>query len=310
MRLFQRIAASIFALHAFASALPAMATDTLKVALQNPQVEKLSTDQFTFLEGPAFDGGHLLYFTDMPANAIYTYDLASKQIAQFMGDTHNGNGLLFNREGKLLLCEQDAGLISAIDLNDKSRVVITSGYEGKRFNRPNDLVMDKSNGIYFSDPSWAPSNPQPLKGVYYTDDKGSTALLVADMDKPNGVVLTADEKYLYVDDSGSDIVRRYPVLAPGKLGEKVDFAKLPGGSLFGGSGADGVAIDVEGRLFVTYRQGIAVFDAKGKMLGNIPFPEQVSNCTFAGKDMNELYVTGRKNLYRVTLPTRGLRFPQ
>lgn len=272
--------------------------------------EKLSQNQFEFVEGPAWDGEDLIYFSDIPNTSVHSYNLETGEFTQVLNDSNGANGLLFNREGELLFCEQDTGLISAYNLSSRNRRNLVNNYQGTRFNRPNDLVMDKRGGIYFTDPSWSDERPQLVKGVYYLNNAGELTRVVDNMDKPNGIILSPDEKYLYIVDSAHYKIRRYTLDAPGVLGKEILFAELAYENMKQASNADGLAMDSSGNLFVSYRHGVSVFNSEGKSLGIIKVPEGPSNLEFAGENRNELYITAHTNLYRVTLPVAGLRFPQ
>lgn len=271
---------------------------------------KVSQDQFKFVEGPAWDGKDLLYFTDIPNNAIYAYSLANNSFRQILNDSEGTNGLLFTRDAALLLCQQDSGRISRMTLTNMERTPLVESFEGSRFNRPNDLVMDKTGGLYFTDPSWADERPQTIKGVYYLSAAGKLRRVISDMDKPNGVVLSPDEKFLYVVDSANYKIRRYHMNTAGKPKDVRVFAELNYKDIRQPSNADGLAMDTDGRLYVSYRFGVGVFNEGGTHLGTIKVAEEPSNLEFAGAQMNELFITAHTNLYKVQLPVRGLRFPQ
>lgn len=278
----------------------------------NAKVEKLSGDQFDFAEGPAWDNNGGVYFTDIPNNSIYRYDLATKKFTLVTDHTAGANGLMFNRENNLLACEQDIGAISLWNINGTKLETLVAEYDGIRFNRPNDLVLDKSNGIYFTDPSWSEERPQEIKGVYYLDAEGNISRLIEDMDKPNGIILSRDESTLYIADTDSFEVRAYPVAAPGQLGERTVFATLnrPDGYEGKSSGADGVALDSHGNLYITSRFGIQIFSPEGEFIDLIEVPEAPTNCVFTGMDLDTLFITAGKNVYAVKLNTRGVTFPQ
>lgn len=283
-----------------------------KTGLDFSQFEaiKVSQDQFSFVEGPAWDGKDLLYFTDIPNNAIHAYSLSNNSFRQVLNDSEGTNGLLFTPAGTLLLCQQDSGRISEMTLANMQRKPLVETFEGKRFNRPNDLVLDKKGGLYFTDPSWAEERPQQIKGVYYLSAEGKLTRVISDMDKPNGLVLSPNEKYLYIVDSANYKIRRYKIGDAGKLKDLRIFAELNYKDIRQPSNADGIAMDTDGRLYVSYRFGVGVFDENGTHLGTIKTPEGPSNLEFAGAQMNELFITAHTNLYKATLPVRGLRFPQ
>ncbi len=276
------------------------------------EVTKLSRDQFEFVEGPAWDNKGTVYFTDIPNNSIYRYNPVSGEFTRITDNSAGTNGLMFNRDNNLLACEQETGALAEWDTDGNRLGTLVAEYNGIRFNRPNDLVVDKSNGIYFTDPSWSEERPQQIKGVYYLDADGNVTRLVEDMDKPNGIILSPDESVLYISDTDSFDVRAYPVIAPGKLGERMTFATLTHPDDYEShiSGADGVAIDVHGNLYVTTRFGVQIFDPQGEFVDLIELPEAPTNCVFSGENLDTLFITARKNVYRIKLNTRGLIFPQ
>ena len=276
------------------------------------EVVKLSNDEYEFLEGPAWDGKNSVYFTDIPQNSIYKYNLNTKKFDLVTSALHEPNGLMFSNKNTLYTCEHKTGSLIELDKNGTKLSVLAGSYNGAPFNQPNDLVIDKQGGVYFTDPSWNEDRPQVTKGVYYRNSNGKTKLLVKDMDKPNGIILSTDESTLYINDSDSFEVRAYGIAAPGQLGAKQTFAFLhrPEGYQGNNTAADGMAIDIHGNLYITTKFGIQVFDKNGKKLGIIDMPEPPSNCAFAGKNLDTLFVTARKNTYMIKLNTTGLRFPQ
>jgi gluconolactonase len=122
---------------------------------------------------------------------------------------------------------------------------------------------------------------------------------------PNGIILSPDEKTLYVIPSGQAEMLAYPVTAPGKIGDKRIFCTLKQASGKTNGGGDGLAVDVKGNLYITSALGVQVFDPAGSLLGIIEFPEQPANCDFGGKDMKTLYATARTSVYSVPMEIAG-----
>ena len=217
------------------------------------------------------------------------------------------------KKKRLLACEGGAGRITALDVDGKVVEIIASEYEGKRFNSPNDLVIDSKGGIYFTDPTWDPRPPQKQNGVYYRSKDGAILRLIDDMDKPNGILLSPDGSILYVDDSNSMLVRAYDVNtegvhAEGVLSNRRSFVSLRTKPGSGTAVADGMAMDVHGRLYITTDTGIQIFNRNGASITTIDVPEQPANCTFGGPDMNILYITAQTGLYAIRLNTVGLQY--
>jgi gluconolactonase len=266
---------------------------------------------FQFLEGPASDGQGNLFFTDVAGNKIHRLG-SDGSIVPFLDPSNHCNGLMFDGQGRLVACEMDGRLIS-IDVSTRKVAALADQYEGKRFNAPNDLVVDRSGGIYFTDPRFRAPMPLPqgVEGVYYRASDGKVTRLISGLPAPNGVILSVDEKTLYVIPSQQKEMMSYPVESPGKLGAGKVFCSLKQqeGTTGAGNGGDGLTIDTQGNLYITSRLGIQVFDPEGKLLGIIEFPEQPANATFGGPDMKTLYVTARTSLYSVAMESRGHRFP-
>ncbi|QDV19873.1 Gluconolactonase precursor [Gimesia panareensis] len=271
---------------------------------------KVFTD-FKFTEGPAFDLKGNLYFTDIPDNKIYKVDTKG-ELSVFLEPSNHCNGLMLDGSGKLLACEMDGRLVS-INLKNKKVKPLAAKYEGKRFNAPNDLVVDRTGGIYFTDPHFRAPEPLPQGkvAVYYRSADGKVTRLIDDLKAPNGVILSPDEKTLYVIPSMQKEMWAYPVTAPGKIGKGRVFCTLKQAEGYKepGSGGDGLTIDTNGNLYITTGLGLQVYSPEGKLLGIIEVPEKPANVTFGGKDNSSLFITARTSLYRIDTKAKGHRFP-
>ncbi len=211
---------------------------------------------------------------------------------------------------RLLACEMD-GRLKEFSLDDKKETVLADKHEDKRFNAPNDLVIDQSGGIYFTDPRFRAPDPWPQgkEAVYYRAADGKVTRLLDDRKAPNGIILSPDEKTLYVIPSMEKQMWSYPVEAPGKIGPGKVLCELrqPKGSDNGGG--DGLTVDTAGNLYITSGLGVQVVSPDGKILGVIEFPEQPANVTFGGPNRKTLYVTARTSLYSVEMEATGHVFP-
>ncbi len=261
---------------------------------------------FEFTEGPAWDGKGLLYFTDIPNARIHTVDAAG-EVTVFVEDSGPCNGLMFNAKGELYACNMGGELV-AWDIAHGEKRVLAAQYGGKRFNAPNDLVIDAAGGVYFTDPMFRAPQPLPQggQGVYYLSAGGELTRLIEDLPAPNGILLSIDEKTLYVLPTMTAEMRAYPVEAAGQIGERRTFCTVRGNR----GGCDGATIDEHGNLYLTTGTGVQVFSPAGEALGVIEFPEQPSNCTFGGADGKTLYVTARKSLYSVPMKVKGHWYAQ
>jgi len=265
--------------------------------------------KYTFTEGPAVDADGAVYFSDIPNRRIHRIDTSGK-VAIFREDSNSANGLMVNPKGEVVACEMD-GAVVVLSQSGESRRVITDRYEGKRYNAPNDLVLDRAGGVYFTDPQFRAPMPLPQGKtcVYYVDASGKVTRLIENLPNPNGVLLSPDEKTLYVLPSGQKQMMAYPVGSPGKLGAGKVFCELEQAKAGANGGGDGGTVDSKGNVYITSATGLQVFDPSSKKLGTIPFPEQPSNATFGGKDMKTLYVTARTSVYTCPMEVTGHRYP-
>jgi gluconolactonase len=268
------------------------------------EVKKLHT-MLQFTEGPTSDGQGNLYFSDIPANKIYRMS-ASGELSVLLDPSNHTNGLMYNGAGKIVACEMD-GRIVEIDIATKQVRPLAAQYGGNRFNAPNDLVLDRQGGIYFTDPHFRAPTPLPQDkvAVYYRDAQGSVTRLIDDLKAPNGVILSPDEKTVYVVPTMQKEIMAYPVTSPGKLGAGTVLCTLQQPEGRDNTGGDGLTIDTQGNLYITSSLGIQVFNPQGKLLGILAFPEQPANCTFGGPGNRTLYVTARTSLYAVDMEAQG-----
>ena len=269
---------------------------------------ELVKDGFMFTEGPVGtpDGG--LYFTDIRANKIYKIDPEGK-ITTVRMNTGGANGLALNG-GELYAAEGTAKLVSRGNQNGRNTTVIDIT-NAPLLGAPNDLIFDVKGGFYFTDPGATPMFPKVAgqfgKVYYVATSVGIPPYPIDDkIARPNGLTLTLDGRFLLVDDTLGDTIWSFDVQPKVKSKgiKKTEFAKI---TLLtdGESLADGMAIDREGRVYVTTGAGIQVFDKKGKFLGNIKVPKQPSNVAFSGPDKKTLYITAREAVYKLKMISQG-----
>lgn len=290
-----------------------------------------SAVELVFTEGPAYHADGSVYFSDIANDRIMRLAPGAETADTFLRPSGRSNGLMFDRNGQLLACEgnERGGLggrrIVRIDPVSKQRTVVADRFEGKRFNSPNDLCLDKQGRIYFTDPYYGPDRDQlelDVEGVYRVDADGTNLVRVLGADRiarPNGIAISADQKTLFVVDN-------HPVKPVRKLWAfKLDEQGLPQGKgreLYDwgkGRGGDGMCIDTQGNLYVagganrSYPNqntdnpaGVYCFDPQGKFSGIIPVPEDmVTNCCFGGPDLKTLYVTSGKTLWKIRTKVAG-----
>lgn len=280
------------------------------VVPQNAQVEKLwSEGEFT--EGPAQGPDGCIYFSDI-GNRIMRFDPATRETKVFRDPSGRANGLEFDLKGRLLAAEganTGGNRRVTVTESDGTIRVLAEKWQNKRFNSPNDLTIDRQGRIYFSDPRYVGAEPREIdtESVYRIDLDGTVTQIISDVRKPNGIAVSPDMKTLYLAESdprGKQQLLAFDLNKDGSVGPKRivhDFGKM--------RGIDGMSVDEAGRIYGAAGSGDAggvyIFDAAGKQLGVVRVPESPTNCVFAGKDRDILYITAGKSLYRVRLNTRG-----
>ncbi len=272
-------------------------------------LEKLA-DGFQFTEGPSANKEGNVYFTDQPNNRILVYyhkkefDEVIEALVVFMEPAGRSNGLSFDNQGNLWSCADEKNELWRVS-PDKDVEVIVDNYEGKLLNGPNDLWIDPSGGVYFTDPfykrSWWSHEemPQEKQCVYYLKPDHKRILLVeSDLLQPNGIVGTPDGKKLFVADIRGNKTWSYSINPDGTLSDKTLFCEM---------GSDGMTIDSQGNIYLTGK-GVTIFDNQGTRLGNIAVPENwTANVCFGGSNLKYLYITASKGLYRISLKVKGTR---
>jgi gluconolactonase len=264
------------------------------------EIVKLHTG-FAYTEGPAADAHGNVYFSDIPNNRIHKID-AEGRLSTFLENSEACNGLMIDAQGRLLACQGKAKRLIAIDTQTKKITILADKCEGKELGTPNDLVIDRAGGVYFT--------ATDTEFVFYVDAQGMVTRLPVKTSRPNGVKLSLDETTLYVLPSGTGKVMAYPVVARGKLGMGKVFCELvPNPKNPGRPGGDGLVIDDKGNVYLTRpsMKLIQVVDAEGKTLRLIHLPQEPSNCTFGGVDNATLYVTAQSSIYALKTDATGRR---
>ncbi len=255
-------------------------------------------DDFRGTEGPmAFSDGSLL-FTEAQATQV-TRIGADGSVSALLTNAGVPNALALNRKGELLAVLTGQPALAVIYPAAKARTLADS-FNGKPLNRPNDLVVDRRGGVYFTDPGGRvkPAEAPPSPAVYYFNPAGKLLLATSDVAVPNGIQLSPNEKTLYVADTRGEYVVAFDVGSDGSLSGRRNFAHVA-------VGGDGLAVDSAGRLYVATTLGVEVVGPDGAALGVITLPKQPQNLAFAGRDKRTLYVVGRGTVYQIPMLTRG-----
>lgn len=296
-------------------------------------------------EGPAVAPDGSIYFSDIPfgkdKGMILRFDPKTKTTTVFTDDSGKSNGLKFDAKGRLIACEgSDLGgrRVARYDVKTGKSTTIADKYQGKRFNAPNDLVVDRLGRIYFSDPRYLGDEPRELehRAVYRIDTDGTVVEVTHDCEKPNGVTMSPDQRTLYVIDHNNGTDKIDPDAAPPKKGAmKVYAFPLGADGLVNGprrtlvdfgaeNGGDGLCVDAKGNVYIAARSlkrpGILVIDPTGKEVAFIPtgvsqpgakepvgIPSNV--CFGIGAESKTLYATVDTSLWRIPLKVDGFQVP-
>lgn len=263
-------------------ALAAAATLTARAQ----DIKQLATS-FAFTEGPALGPDGKIYFSDIPNSRIHAHDPKSGDTKIHRENSGGANGLEWSADGSTLFaCEGKARRISR-QKGDAIEAVVDQ-FEGKKLNAPNDLALDKHGGLYFTDPAYGlkdADKEQSCEGVYYVAADGKTKRVIDTMKRPNGITISPDGKTLVVADHGGSAIWKYPVTAPGQLGEGKKIADI---------GSDGLVLDAKGNILCTWKTDVVVLGPDGAELRKIKIPEGPANVELVGE---KLYITARKSFY-------------
>lgn len=255
---------------------------------------------FAFTEGPLWRAAtNDLLFNDVLGNATKKLTLPDT-VADFRNPSDRANGMALDPAKKLVVCEGFGGgrRVSRENAMGGFDLVIDS-WMGKKLNSPNDVIVRSDGTIYFTDPDYAVviDKQQTYNGVYRVAPNGTPSLVASDLNLPNGIVLSPNEKILYVADNGAGKIFKFDVAADGSTSNKASFVDV--------SQPDGITINDQGDLFVAAQTGVEVFKADGSSLGKLTVAQQPSNVAFGGADRKTLFITARTALYKAELSVSG-----
>ena len=283
-------------------------TDGLATILETAEAQRLATG-FVFTEGPLWHPDGFYYFVDVRASRLYR--LAPGGSPELVREkTGGGNGTTFDLQGRLVICEGDNRRVTRTSADGRIDVLMDR-FEGKRLNRPNDVVCRSDGGIYFTDPGLRvplAERELPYAGVYRVTPDGATSL-VADFEYPNGLAFSPDERFLYVANTRWAQYIHVLELDPGggKVLRRRIFADMSSDEPDGVP--DGMKVDVEGRVYCTGPGGTWVFAPDGTRLGIIRTPEVPANLAFGGPDLRTLFLTARTSVYTLRVRVPGQPHP-
>ncbi|HTQ59936.1 MAG TPA: SMP-30/gluconolactonase/LRE family protein [Candidatus Solibacter sp.] len=295
-----------------------------KYDVKSAAVERLYTGA-RWAEGPVWFGdGRYLLFSDIPNNRILRWLEDTGEVSVFRAPSNYSNGNFRDREGRLLTCEHDTRRVTRTEY-DGSITVLIDNFQGKKFNAPNDIVTHSDGAIWFTDPGYGiMSNYEGHKApfelpavVYRLDPKTHEATVVAsDLDKPNGLCFSPDEKLLYIVDSGTP--KRPGDPRPIRVYDVVDGVRLKNGRLFvnmSPGSSDGIRCDRDGNVWSAAGwgpadyNGVHVFAPDGKLIGKIHLPETCANLCFGGAKKTRLFMAASQSLYSLYVEAQGAQTP-
>lgn len=292
--------------------------DTLEVAIGPSNLRLLARGGAS--EGPVWHPEGYLTFVWFTQSKLVRWD-TDGTVSVIREDTGEGNGCTLDRQNRLIMCEGMHRSVTRTE-PDGTIVAVADRWQGKRLNRPNDVVCASDGAIYFTDPqARMPMEDRELgfSGVFRIGPDGELRLATDKCGYPNGLAFSPDESILYVALTRQDercfeeaargelcphrAIRAFAVKPGGKLDDLGIFADM---SSAGPDSPDGIKVDIEGRVYCTGPGGIWVFDASGVRIGVLPVPEHTRNFAFGGRDLSTLYVTAGDSLYSVNTKTQGI----
>jgi len=290
---------------------------------------ELIRNGFTNLEGSSVSPDGIIFFVELilsrrdPLGAakIWSYDPSSNEFAIFTSPSGRTAGTEFDVFGNLICAEfTDGGgrRITERDIKTRDARFLATGYEGKPFNGPNDLTIDNKNRIYFTDYPYTirtESLYHRFGGVYRIDSVGIVTRIIENAGKPNGIVISPDQKSLYVGTNGYDIWNNQAILAYDLSPEGTVIFRSILVDFKTNSTVDGLTVDVEGNIYAgifrsTEGTGVRVYSPDGEELAYIKTPTGVQNVTFGkGEYIKTLFIVGQNSMYKIELETAGYHLP-
>ncbi len=291
------------------------------------KIEKIA-DDLLWSEGPLWDARNkTLLFSDIPRNrvmqwheekgvSVFLERSGYTGAAPFTGKEPGSNGLTFDPQGRLTLCQHGDRRVSRREA-DGTMKPLAVGYNGKKLNSPNDLVFDDKGNLWFTDPPYGlpgtfkdATKELPFQGVYRVAPDGAIKLATQELEAPNGLAFTPDFKTLYVANSQAHapIWKAYTVKADGTLDQGRVFADSTRYYKQGDGVPDGLKVDVHGNVFATGPGGVLIYSPDGTLLGRILTGVPTANVAF-GEDGATLFITANHRVLRLRTKTRGMPLP-
>lgn len=281
---------------------------------EDAKVELLASG-FNWSEGPVWHQGALV-FSDVPENTAFQWKEGEKAASIFLKPSgsadpagQGSNGLALAKDGSLILCQHGDRCVARLEKDGKF-TPLASTYEGKRFNSPNDLCIHSDGTIYFTDPSYGIKDKTKREldyhGIFKLSPDGKVTLLTKEVNWPNGIALSPDEKTLYIAVSDPAQPRVLSMNLDGS-NSRILFDATPLKSPTRKGGCDGLKVDQQGNIWTTGPGGVIILNSAGHHLGSILTGQATANCAF-GDNGSTLYITADMHLLRVKTSTKGTGF--
>jgi gluconolactonase len=290
-----------------------------KYRIANAGIERLATGM-RWCEGPVWIGdARCLLWSDIPNDRIMRWDEVTGAVSEYRRPSSFANGNTRDRQGRLITCEHQSRRVTRTEY-DGSITVLAAQFEGKRLNSPNDVVVKSDGSVWFSDPPFGilhhyegtAAKPELPTNVYRIDPhSGKLAVVIGDLNRPNGLCFSPDESKLYVGENGVT-PRKVHVY---DVGQGKNDSKLSGRKQFldcGQGTVDGFRCDTDGNLWCGWGMGsdeldgVMIFDPAGKPIGRIQLPERCSNLCFGGLARNRLFMAASHSVYALYVAAQGV----
>ena len=264
-------------------------------------------------EGPCYIKRiNKVIWSDIPNNRMLSYNFNKIEIFRSPSNFSNGNTL--DNEENLISCEHGGRRLTKTSKENVITLVVDE-YDHKRLNSPNDVCVHSNGTIFFTDPPYGIINDRiegfPGKMMYegcyvfkYNPKANSLDAIITDMDRPNGIAFSADEKQLFISNTGiKKYIRKYDIDNNLNIKNPEEFARPENNQVF-----DGFRFDSENNIWTSYGKGVACYNLNGEKIGFLKLPEVVSNVEFGGKEGNILFITATTSFYMATLNIKGAKF--
>ena len=286
-------------------------TDLFKSYIKTTEFKQLFNDTL-WAEGPCYiPHKDMLVWSDNPNNRMMK--LVNGQVSEFRNPSNFCNGNTIDNDENLISCSHGGRCIYKTD-DELNVSVVVDQFDGKKFNSPNDVCVKSDNTIWFTDPPYGILSDyegypgeQEYGGCYvfcFNTIKNILKVITTNLDRPNGITFSHDEKKLYIADTGENIKCMYVFDVEGDLisNQKLVYDFKPFFS-------DGFRCDKDGNIWTSAGKAIKCFNPQNELIGQLILPELVSNLEFGGKEGNTLYVTATSSLYAMELNQIGAKFP-